>query len=773
MAVIITRKDCTLSEANAFYRVESYNTAGWPDSATFSVAVSQYGITIPLTFANAGIFKGIVLTVYNALSTATDRGITLNLIKKRGNVTFTIASPGIVHLNSHGYSGGEKINFQSTGTLPTGITANRYYYVKYIDESSFNIALTEGGANVNFSGTPSGTAQVSDFMTETVYQYADIQLGVGNGGGKTASLGYVNFYLNDINFTNFDSDVTVNTDAGVWNIIAFYNGTVGSAPFLWYGKKVNTWPYYAYCNNQVSFSNDDTVVFAHYCDIDTSFSLGGVLGDQETVIGVSGVVCANPRATSNDDVAFLRCLTPAASYTMSLSGALVLNGRSGFRVGTSTSRIPASKQFNIILAAAMVGTARGAFRSYYGSSSTAHYMSARASLVMYGEYPTTIGTYLSENAALSQNKINVVGNISEWASGHSITIGWGNVNGVGEYKKYVIDSINGQEITLTGNITGQMRRAGGMVINLTDALYGIRIEHSTNAHNGIALTTVNSQIIDGAKLIDITTLLTCTTRYYCDDTDAFVTPTIHSNMACESTGISNYYLMTGVTRVNRKNNYYENWWGYRTYPSYPSSTTWLRNTAYRCGKTVYRGVHTMSSYAGFNGVLNEEIDIDGYHNNNQRASYGLYLAAKPGSVVKNCYIYGCASYNIYFDSVTARTKMENIYLESSTYGIGFATSANIIGLTINNMQIGQIVKPATNDVMNGFGYYQIIMKNCIGIDSWTYSNNNDAMDGTFYRIVNRNGVFGLSETHFTYGRLVKCGYSMPDEMVRTSGNNKY
>lgn len=74
-----------------------------------------------------------------------------------GTVTITIASPAVVTFNSHGFLGGEKIIFQTTGALPTGLVAGTVYYVKYIDANTFNVAATLGGANINTTGSQSGT----------------------------------------------------------------------------------------------------------------------------------------------------------------------------------------------------------------------------------------------------------------------------------------------------------------------------------------------------------------------------------------------------------------------------------------------------------------------------------------------------------------------------------------------------------------------------------------------------------------------------------------
>lgn len=72
-------------------------------------------------------------------------------------VTITIASPGVVSWNSHGLQNGDTVLFQTTGTLPTGITAGTTYFVVSAGANDFQIAATFGGASINTTGTQSGT----------------------------------------------------------------------------------------------------------------------------------------------------------------------------------------------------------------------------------------------------------------------------------------------------------------------------------------------------------------------------------------------------------------------------------------------------------------------------------------------------------------------------------------------------------------------------------------------------------------------------------------
>jgi 3',5'-cyclic AMP phosphodiesterase CpdA len=164
MAIIITRKDCTLSEANAFYRIEASNMSlvgVLTGIAYVTLAAARY---INLTFANAGNFTGAGFVVY---ATATgDRSLTCEL-QHGQTATLAIASPGVVGLVSHGFAVGTAVQFTTVGTLPTTVVANTVYYARNTDcvtpANEFWLYGTQaqaiaGGATgrINFTGSSSG-----------------------------------------------------------------------------------------------------------------------------------------------------------------------------------------------------------------------------------------------------------------------------------------------------------------------------------------------------------------------------------------------------------------------------------------------------------------------------------------------------------------------------------------------------------------------------------------------------------------------------------------
>jgi hypothetical protein len=115
----------------------------------------------------SGVTKADMLA--NVLTNTIAAGWTLVNGITPSTVTITIATPGVVTLNSHGLAADTRIILNTTGALPTGLSTNFTYFVRNPTTNTFNLATTAGGANINTSGTQSGTHTLS---SEIVIQTA-------------------------------------------------------------------------------------------------------------------------------------------------------------------------------------------------------------------------------------------------------------------------------------------------------------------------------------------------------------------------------------------------------------------------------------------------------------------------------------------------------------------------------------------------------------------------------------------------------------------------
>jgi hypothetical protein len=73
-------------------------------------------------------------------------------------ISFDLATEEVL-LQSHGLTAGTQIEFETTGTLPDGLSSGTVYYVANSPGTDkFKVSATSGGAVISLAGTPTGTA---------------------------------------------------------------------------------------------------------------------------------------------------------------------------------------------------------------------------------------------------------------------------------------------------------------------------------------------------------------------------------------------------------------------------------------------------------------------------------------------------------------------------------------------------------------------------------------------------------------------------------------
>jgi microcystin-dependent protein len=92
----------------------------------------------------------------SAVSRASWPALFQAIVPMIGQPTLTIASPGVFTLLAHGLLNGDMVYLETTGALPTGLTADTIYYVVSVTTNTFQLALTAGGTAINTTGSQSG-----------------------------------------------------------------------------------------------------------------------------------------------------------------------------------------------------------------------------------------------------------------------------------------------------------------------------------------------------------------------------------------------------------------------------------------------------------------------------------------------------------------------------------------------------------------------------------------------------------------------------------------
>lgn len=442
MAVIITNgSGTTLSDANAFWTVAAKNLSCFPLSTTTPYQSLSAWRYINFTSTDTGAFQGCVLALLN-ISTLTNIDIKV-FLEQSYTATTPIASPGVVTTIGHNFIDGQLVSFTTTGALPTGIAVRTQYYVinSNIGAGTFQISATLGGPVINFTGTQSGVHTIGITRAQQTMTSSEIW--------TYAATSYNRMGLYLVDFRNFDKSPNLTITSNGWRLRCGVTNGTGAWNIM--NGADNTNPFFAvYTDTTATFTDNDTVIIANPTEIDTSFTLGSVLGVGDTAVGVAGIVCANLTTIDPDDISLLTCINPASAYTMTLKGALVLGSHSGFRVGTSTSAITAANQFTILCDAPTVGTTRGCLRMPSGGNASGSYdYSCKPSLFLYSEYPNIIRTYLTEQANIGASSIKVNDDMSSlWSVGERISApGKQDIIGQGSVVTHTIIAFGVNDIT--------------------------------------------------------------------------------------------------------------------------------------------------------------------------------------------------------------------------------------------------------------------------------------------------------------------------------------
>lgn len=136
-------------------------------ATTFKVSATSGGAAITLSGTQSGTHS-VYCDIYTRFTAATATPSNKTGGRTPFNPTINIASPATVTATSHGLINGDRVLFQTTSLLPTGISANTVYFVINAATNTFQISATSGGAAIGTSGTQSGTHTCFEVVDVTV-----------------------------------------------------------------------------------------------------------------------------------------------------------------------------------------------------------------------------------------------------------------------------------------------------------------------------------------------------------------------------------------------------------------------------------------------------------------------------------------------------------------------------------------------------------------------------------------------------------------------------
>lgn len=136
-------------------------------ATTFKVSATSGGAAITLSGTQSGT-QTVYWDIYSRFTSATPTAGNKTGGRTPFNPTINIASPATVTATSHALINGDRVLFQTTSLLPTGISANTVYFVINAATNTFQLSASSGGTAIGTSGTQSGTHTCFEVVDVTV-----------------------------------------------------------------------------------------------------------------------------------------------------------------------------------------------------------------------------------------------------------------------------------------------------------------------------------------------------------------------------------------------------------------------------------------------------------------------------------------------------------------------------------------------------------------------------------------------------------------------------
>lgn len=539
----------------------------------------------------------------------------------------------------------------------------------------------------------------------------------------------------------------------------------GTGTGTWYLRNSDGTNFFhaTWCDNAVSFTNGDVLIAKDYVTIDQSATLGAVLGTGDTVNGVSAIICSNINNPLPADVAYLKWDdTPAASYTLTVGGSIVMSAYSGFRIGTSTNRIPISERAIVTFTAPTAGTATARFITNAGHASYTY--GGLSSIFLYGEIPTYQITHLTSDAATGQKDL-IVDDAVDWVAGDTLVIGKQNAQNQGDLTVYTIASVSGNTITLTANIASYIRRAGATVIKLNS--HGVLIQNTGTYSSNVVPTLANlqvsgvdlyNQIFDtkgGVYYYYLAALSsTCRSQYLFQDVTHWSNTT-----SCSSLSI--YAIPPDGVLMQRC-------YGFRQNQSQACLAYYANG--HISGRLEIKDSAFLSQYASYvSSASNIRLTIENNSYENARASAPFFYMTGINGIFKNNKIWGSATVNgaVYVGSCINPTEISGNQYDNNVLALGFQGVANVKCFDEDSVFNSEYANTTDISVAVPDAFPDYIFDSAIGVATIDETYLPDMVVGGKFGFINAEGVANEDSMYSTYGKYVRTGYGIADTKVWT------
>ena len=554
----------------------------------------------------------------------------------------------------------------------------------------------------------------------------------------------------------FATPYAVDTTASKWR----FDISQGSGTNNWSLRTSNgTAPsYITWCDNAISYTTNDVIIAKDTITIDQDCQFNGLLSTGDSTNSVCAVACTGSTGDYNNNGMIVWDNTPAASYTMTINGLVLMSAHAGFHVGDSANRIPTAQKaiVQIVLATSGTNTNTGIWNS--GNANNASVI-GRMNIQMYGEIPASRSTTLSADAAASQPNI-VTTDSTGWAIGDKLAIGKANVvGGIPDTAPYTINTIAGTNIGLTTNILTNARKSGGHVFRLNG--YGVEFR---NTHNAAILNYFNggnNVVFSGVWLDGIAFNTSNGTSQWYDDASNIGNITIEDCSVSNGIVTGGTVLMTAINFANKPMSVQRcHWFKAPTFGTLYGPTSAI--------KTFTNNICISGSVTGLARLQNMNITNNYFYNNSNQ-----FIGNSTGwfnSTVSNNYFWGTSSGVMRNDGAMVNVIWSGNQHEQVLRSIwNFST---IINCPMINETYG--IEAGSFEIYHAFVSYSpyanfVIDNPNIGTSITPTLNDTDGVDGSQIRFQNYDQTANSDFTHMPYGKIYRTGTGLADTTVRTAG----